>query len=46
MAKDPVCGMYVIEGPQALKADVKGTTFYFCSEVCGLLQWYSSQSRS
>ncbi|MDA4119594.1 MAG: heavy metal translocating P-type ATPase, partial [Thaumarchaeota archaeon] len=25
-----------IEGPEALKADVKGTTFYFCSEACRL----------
>ncbi|HEY6282530.1 MAG TPA: heavy metal translocating P-type ATPase [Nitrososphaerales archaeon] len=36
MAKDPVCGMYVTEGPEALKADVKGTAFYFCSEACRL----------
>jgi len=36
MAKDPVCGMYVIEGPEALKAQVKGTMFYFCSEACRL----------
>jgi P-type Cu+ transporter len=36
MAKDPVCGMSVIEGPDALKAEVKGTTFYFCSEACRL----------
>ncbi|MDA4126990.1 MAG: heavy metal translocating P-type ATPase [Thaumarchaeota archaeon] len=36
MAKDPVCGMSVVEGPAALKADVKGTTFYFCSEACRL----------
>ena len=34
MAKDPVCGMSVTETPAALKADVKGTTFYFCSEAC------------
>ena len=36
MAKDPVCGMSVVEGPQALRAEVKGTTFYFCSEACRL----------
>ena len=36
MAKDPVCGMYVVEGPEALRADVKGTTFYFCSVACRL----------
>ena len=34
MAKDPVCGMSVVEGPEALKAEVRGTTFYFCSEAC------------
>jgi Cu+-exporting ATPase len=34
MAKDPVCGMSVVEGPEALKAEVKGTTFFFCSEAC------------
>jgi len=34
MAKDPVCGMSVVEGPDALKANVKGTTFYFCSDAC------------
>jgi Cu+-exporting ATPase len=28
--------MSVVEGPDALKADVKGTTFYFCSEACRL----------
>ncbi len=26
----------MVEGPEALKADVKGTTFYFCSEACRL----------
>ncbi|HXY56077.1 MAG TPA: heavy metal translocating P-type ATPase, partial [Nitrososphaerales archaeon] len=36
MAKDPVCGMSVAEGPGSLKATVKGTTFYFCSEACRL----------
>jgi Cu+-exporting ATPase len=36
MAKDPVCGMSVVEGPAALKATVRGTTFYFCSEACKL----------
>lgn len=36
MAKDPVCGMAVNEGPGALKATVRGTTFYFCSEACML----------
>jgi P-type Cu+ transporter len=36
LAKDPVCGMAVEEGPDALRADVRGTTFYFCSEACKL----------
>ena len=26
--------MSVIEGPEALKAEVRGVTFYFCSEAC------------
>jgi Cu+-exporting ATPase len=26
--------MSVVEGPDALKAEVKGTTFYFCSNAC------------
>lgn len=34
MAKDPVCGMSVVEGPEALKATVNGSTFYFCSDAC------------
>jgi len=34
MAKDPVCGMYVQETEHALKATVRGTTYYFCSESC------------
>ena len=34
MAKDPVCGMYVEETPDALEADSGGTRFYFCSESC------------
>ena len=36
MAKDPVCGMSVAETPDALKATVGGTTYYFCSEACRL----------
>lgn len=32
--RDPICGMAVEESEQALKADVRGTTFYFCSETC------------
>jgi len=34
MAKDPVCGMYVDENKSAYSADVRGTTYYFCSETC------------
>jgi len=36
LAKDPVCGMLVRESPEALKADVGGTRYYFCSEACRL----------
>lgn len=36
LAKDPVCGMSVVESPDALKASVRGTTFYFCSDACRL----------
>ena len=36
LAKDPVCGMSVVETPDALKATVGGTTYYFCSETCRL----------
>jgi Cu+-exporting ATPase len=34
MAKDPVCGMFVDESEHALKAEVRGTTYYFCSSAC------------
>ncbi len=34
MAKDPICGMYVEEGPHALQTTRYGTTYYFCSETC------------
>ena len=34
MAKDPVCGMFVEESEHALKAEVKGTTYYFCAQTC------------
>jgi len=34
MAKDPVCGMYVEETPDALKTIQRGTTFYFCCNTC------------
>ena len=34
MAKDPICGMYVEEKGDALKATQRGSTFYFCSDTC------------
>lgn len=34
MAKDPICGMFVHESPEALQATVRGTTFYFCAKSC------------
>jgi Cu+-exporting ATPase len=34
LAKDPVCGMFVEESEHALKAEVRGTTYYFCSKSC------------
>lgn len=34
VAKDLVCGMYVVENEDALKLERKGTTYYFCSNTC------------
>jgi len=34
MAKDPICGMYVDERIAQFKAEVRGTTYYFCSKSC------------
>ena len=34
MAKDPICGMYVDEEKAIFKAEVRGRTYYFCSESC------------
>ncbi|MEM3164968.1 MAG: heavy metal translocating P-type ATPase [Halobacteria archaeon] len=34
MAKDPVCGMFVAETPDALKWASEGRTWFFCSETC------------
>jgi len=34
MAVDPVCGMFVDEETAELKAEVRGVTYYFCSESC------------
>ncbi len=43
MAKDPICGMYVEEKPDALKANQRGTTYYFCSDTC--LQTFVAPAR-
>jgi len=32
--KDPICGMYVDEKVAELKAEQRGTTYYFCSNTC------------
>ncbi|MEM3730612.1 MAG: YHS domain-containing protein [Candidatus Bathyarchaeia archaeon] len=34
MVKDPVCGMKVDEKTAKFKADYKGKTYYFCSQMC------------
>src|SRR5712692_2582757 len=34
MAVDPDCGMFVEESENALHVEVRGTTYYFCSESC------------
>ena len=34
IAKDPVCGMFVDEATAELKAEIRGATYYFCSESC------------
>lgn len=34
MAKDPVCGMDVLEAKAAGTSDYEGETYYFCSSVC------------
>ena len=34
MAKDPICGMFVDESTATLRAQVRGVTYYFCSESC------------
>ena len=33
---DPVCGMQVEEGPNAITAMYKGQTYYFCAPGCKL----------
>jgi Cu+-exporting ATPase len=34
MAKDPVCGMFVDERTATITRTVRGTKWYFCSEMC------------
>lgn len=34
MIKDPVCGMELDEKAANIKAEVRGKTYYFCSEFC------------
>ncbi len=34
MAIDPVCGMYVDEKSPPFKKEIRGRTYYFCSERC------------
>jgi YHS domain-containing protein len=34
MAKDPVCGMQVVEASAPAKSEYKGVTYYFCSPAC------------
>lgn len=34
MAKDPVCGMQVVEATAAGTSEHREKTYYFCSRVC------------
>jgi len=34
MPRDPVCGMNVEEGKNAIRSEYKGQTYYFCSARC------------
>lgn len=34
MAKDPICGMYVEEKAEAIRQEVEGIEYYFCSSNC------------
>ena len=31
---DPVCGMTVVEGKEAVRSEYNGTTYYFCGRGC------------
>lgn len=34
MAKDPVCGMQLVETSAPARSEYKGKTYYFCSGAC------------
>jgi YHS domain-containing protein len=34
MAKDPVCGMQVKEGPVEIQSQFAGKKYFFCSDEC------------
>lgn len=34
MAKDPVCGMPVVEATAAATSEYREKTYYFCSRLC------------
>lgn len=34
MAKDPVCGMQLVNTSAPAKSEYKGVTYYFCSAAC------------
>lgn len=34
MARDPVCGMQVVEGSAVVTSVYQGKTYYFCSPAC------------
>ncbi len=43
VASDPVCGMLVPKSASSLHSEVRGTTYYFCSETC--LKTFSEPER-
>ena len=34
MVTDPVCKMQIDENKAAAKSEYKGTTYYFCANIC------------
>src|SRR5262245_10227778 len=34
MGKDPICGMFVEEKPDAIRHDIEGKEYFFCSTQC------------